>query len=249
VPVPLLAAAHAPDGVRAVFSTRAGGVSAPPYAALNLGTHVGDDPARVAENRRRLAAAVGLSADRVAYMDQVHGSDVAVVDGPSPGAPPRVDALVTRTPGLALAVLVADCVPVLLADGPARVVAAVHAGRAGVALGVVPAALAAMRDLGARPERTVGWLGPAVGGCCYEVPETLQREVARAAPGTLATGGRTRAGAPSLDLRAGLDAVLREAGVSRVDRVGGCTVDEAASFSHRREGVTGRMAGVVWLVR
>src|SRR5690349_18011779 len=122
-----------PPGVRGVFTTRAGGAGLPPYAELNLGTHVGDDARTVRDNRVRLAAAVGLAPERLVFMDQVHGSTVALVDGPLE-VPPVADSLVTRTAGLALVVMVADCVPVLLADPQAAVVAAVHAGRRGVEL-------------------------------------------------------------------------------------------------------------------
>ena len=143
----------APSAVRPrrVVTDRRGGRSRPPYDAFNLGGHVGDDPGDVAANRERLARELGVGGDRLVWMDQVHGTGVAVVDGPVEGPLPGTDALVTRTPGLVLCVLVADCVPVLLADPVAGVVAAVHAGREGVRRGVVPATLAAMARLGSRP--------------------------------------------------------------------------------------------------
>jgi YfiH family protein len=235
-----------PAGVRGVFTTRAGGASLPPYAELNLGSHVGDDARAVGANRAAVARAVGLAPDRLVFMDQVHGNQVALVSGPV-ATPPIADALVTRTPGLALVVMVADCVPVLMADAEAGVVAAAHAGRKGVELGVVAAALRAMQDCGARPERLTVWLGPSIGRCCYEVPEQMQREVAAVAPGTVATGGRTRAGTASLDLRAGLAAQLADLGVGDVGLSGGCTNDDTDFFSYRRDQVTGRFAGLVWL--
>lgn len=235
-----------PPGVRGVFTTRAGGASMPPYAELNLGDHVGDDPRTVQANRAAVAASVGLAPERLVFMAQVHGRDVALVDGPLPEAP-VADALVTCTPGLALVVMVADCVPVLLADAAAGVVAAAHAGRKGVELGVVGAAVAVMQDCGARPERIRVRLGPSIGGCCYEVPEQMQREVAAVAPGAVAGGGRTRAGTPSLDLRAALAAELAALGVSDVGLTGGCTNDDTEFFSYRRDQVTGRFAGLVWL--
>jgi YfiH family protein len=243
--LPLLMPAW-PAGVRGVFTTRAGGTSLPPYAELNLGGHVGDDPRAVAANRAAVARAVGLPPDRLVFMDQVHGTQVALVAGPA-GVPPVADALVTRTPGLALVVLVADCVPVLMADAEAGVVAVAHAGRKGVQLGVVGAALRAMQDCGARPERTIVRLGPSIGGCCFEVPEQLALEVAAVAPGALATGGRTRAGTPSLDLRSGLSGQLADLGVDEVGLTGGCTNDDTDFFSYRRDHVTGRFAGLVWL--
>jgi YfiH family protein len=232
--------------VRGVFTTRAGGTSLPPYAELNLGSHVGDDARAVAANRAAVARAVGLDAARLVFMEQVHGNAVALVSGPV-ATPPVADALVTRTPGLALVVLVADCVPVLMADAEAGVVAAAHAGRKGVELGVVGAALGAMQDCGASPQRISVRLGPSIGPCCYEVPESMQREVAAVAPGTVATGGRTRAGTASLDLRAGLAAQLADLGVTDVGVAGGCTNDDTDFFSYRRDHVTGRFAGLVWL--
>jgi YfiH family protein len=133
---------------------------------------------------------------------------------------------------------------VLLADATAGVVAAVHAGREGVRRGVVPAALAQMARLGARPADVTALLGPAVCGACYEVPAAMQAEVARVAP---AAAARSRRGTAALDLRAGLADVLRGAGVGQVVHDPRCTVEDPVLFSHRRDGVTGRQAGVVWL--
>jgi len=229
---------------RRVVTDRRGGRSRAPYDSFNLGDHVGDDAGDVAANRARLAAELRVPAGHLVWMRQVHGTGVAVVDGPRPEPVPDTDALVTATPGVVLCVLVADCVPVLLADAEAGVVAAVHAGREGVRAGVVPAALAAMRDLGARPASTTALLGPAVCGADYEVPAAMQAEVARVAP---AAAVRTRRGTPGLDLRAGLDELLRGAGVGQVVHDPRCTVEDRLLFSHRRDGVTGRQAGVVWL--
>jgi len=236
----------APPAVRPrrVVTDRRGGASAAPYDTFNLGAHVGDDPAAVAANRARVARELRVPEDRLVWMTQVHGTGVAVVDGPQQGPVPDVDALVTATPGLVLCVLVADCVPVLLADPVAGVVAAVHAGREGVRQGVVPAALAAMTRLGARPGDVTALLGPAVCGACYEVPAAMQAELARVVPGAAV---RTRKGTPGLDLRAGLDARLRAAGVPEVVHDPRCTVEDPRLFSHRRDGVTGRQAGLVWL--
>jgi YfiH family protein len=229
---------------RRVVTDRRGGRSAPPYDSFNLGDHVGDDPADVAANRGRVARELGVPEDRLVWMNQVHGTGVAVVDAPQAGALPETDALVTTTPGLVLCVVAADCVPVLLADPVAGVVAAVHAGREGVRQGVVPATLAAMGRLGARPANVTALLGPAVCGACYEVPAAMRAEVARVAP---AAAVRTRRGTPGLDLRAGLDQVLRGAGVGEVVHDPRCTVEDRRLFSHRRDGVTGRQAGLVWL--
>jgi YfiH family protein len=229
---------------RRVVTDRRGGRSRPPYDSFNLGAHVGDDPADVAANRARLARELGVPEQGLVWMEQVHGNGVAVVDGPRADAVPATDALVTATPGLVLCVLVADCVPVLLADPVAGVVAAVHAGREGVRLGVVTAALAAMAQLGSRHADVSALLGPAVCGADYEVPAGLQAQVTRVAPDAAA---RSRRGTPSLDLRAGLDGVLRAAGVAEVVHDPRCTVEDRRLFSHRRDGVTGRQAGMVWL--
>jgi len=236
----------APPAVRPrrVVTDRRGGRSSAPYDSFNLGDHVGDSPDDVAANRARLAAELGVAPGRLVWMNQVHGSGVAVVDEPPDAPVPDTDALVTNTPGLVLAVLVADCVPVLLADAEAGVVAAVHAGREGVRLGVVREALVAMAGLGARPEATTALLGPAVCGGCYEVPAAMRAEVAKVAP---AAAARSRRGTPALDLLAGLAEVLRGAGVGQVVHDPRCTVEDRLLFSHRRDGVTGRQAGVVWL--
>jgi YfiH family protein len=206
--------------------------------------HVGDDPDDVAANRARLAAELAVPAERLVWMTQVHGTGVAIVEDADENPVADVDALVTATPGLVLCVLVADCVPVLLADPVAGVVAAVHAGREGVRRGVVPAALAAMTRLGARPGDVEALLGPAVCGLDYEVPAAMQAEVAQVAA---AAAVRTRQGTPGLDLRAGIAEVLKAAGVRQVVHDPRCTVEDRRLFSHRRDGVTGRQAGVVWL--
>ncbi|WP_409332728.1 peptidoglycan editing factor PgeF [Trujillonella humicola] len=229
---------------RRVVTDRRGGRSAPPHDSFNLGTHVGDDPADVAANRDRLARELGVGADRLVWMDQVHGTGVAVVDAPVEGPLPGTDAVVTATPGLVLCVLVADCVPILLADSDRGIVAAVHAGREGLRKGVVPAALSAMASVGARARHVSALLGPAVCGACYEVPAAMQADVARVAP---AAATRTRRGTPGLDLRAGAEEVLRRAGIPEVVHDPRCTVEDRHLFSHRRDGVTGRQAGVVWL--
>ncbi len=229
---------------RRVFTDRRGGRSAFPYESFNLGGHVGDDPASVTANRQRLAREIGVPEERLVWMTQVHGTGVAIVEDAGENPVADVDALVTATPGLVLCVLVADCVPVLLADPVAGVVAAVHAGREGVRRGVVPAALAAMTRLGARPRDVEALLGPAVCGADYEVPAAMQTEVAEVAP---ASAVRTRRGTAGLDLRAGLAEVLRGAGVGQVVHDPRCTVEDRQLFSHRRDGVTGRQAGLVWL--
>jgi len=231
--------------VESRWTSRAGGVSVGPYAGLNLGSHVGDDPAAVAANRAELAERCELPLDRLVFMDQVHGREVALVDGPVVGGVGAVDALVTATPALGLVVVVADCVPVLLHDASAGVVGVAHAGRPGLAAGVVPAVVQAMVHLGATPRDIDVSLGPSVCGACYEVPQAMQDEVSALVP---AARCRTRRGTPGIDLRAGARAQLAAAGVRRVDgRQDRCTVEDLSFFSHRREGVTGRQAGVIWM--
>jgi len=230
--------------IRRVITTRAGGVSAPPFDTFNLGDHVGDDPAAVAANRARLAAAVGLGANRVVWMNQVHGDRVEVVDEPRDGAVDGTDALVTATPRLALAVVTADCVPVLMADARAGVVAAVHAGRVGAQRGVVARALEVMLTLGAHADDVSVLLGPAVSGSNYEVPAAMADEVEAALPGSRTT---TPAGTPGLDLRAGIACQLSDLGVTAIDIDPRCTVDDPSLFSHRRGAPTGRMASLVWM--
>lgn len=227
-----------------LVTTREGGSSAAPFAFFNLGAHVGDDPAAVARNRAALAAALGLPPDRVVWMDQVHGCVVRTVDGPQVAAVPGTDALVTAADGLALAVLTADCVPVLLSDPRAGVLGAAHAGRLGAAGGVAAATLAAMVRAGARAEAVSAYLGPAACGLCYEVPAAMREEVQAALPGSAST---TRAGTPALDLRAGLARQLRGLGVAQVVVDPRCTIEDEGLFSHRRGAPTGRFASVVWM--
>ena len=230
--------------IRRVTTTRAGGVSAPPFDTFNLGDHVGDDPAAVAANRARLAAALGLGPDRVVWMNQVHGDRVEVVDGPRSSPIENTDALLTSTPRLALAVVSADCVPVLLADARAGVVAAVHAGRVGARDGVVARAVEAMVAKGAHEADISVLLGPAVSGGNYEVPGAMADEVEAALPGSRTT---TSTGTAGLDLRAGIACQLKALGVVAIDVDPRCTVDDVSLFSHRRDAPTGRLASVVWI--
>ena len=229
---------------RLAVTDRRGGTSTPPYDELNLGDHVGDDPVRVAGNRNRVAGGVGVPPEHLVFMRQVHGVDVAVVDGPRPTdwPPPEADAMVTAERGLALAVLVADCTPVLLAS--ATVVGVAHAGRRGMAGGVVAATVAAMRTLGADPATTSALVGPAICGRCYEVPASMQADVAAIEPASLST---TRSGTPGLDIRAGVVAQLRAAGVTSIEVDPTCTAETDRLYSHRAEGVTGRFAGIAVL--
>ncbi|MEV7003243.1 peptidoglycan editing factor PgeF [Streptomyces sp. NPDC093982] len=233
------------SGAHFAFTDRWGGVSAAPYEELNLGGAVGDDTDAVLTNRDLAAKSLGLDPGRVVWMNQVHGTDVAVADGPWRDRPlPDVDAVVTAQRGLALAVLTADCVPVLLADPVAGIVAAAHAGRPGMIAGVVPAALRAMTDLGAEPSRIVARTGPAVCGRCYEVPEAMRAEVAAGEPTAYA---ETSWGTPAVDVAAGVHAQLARLGVRDREQSPVCTLESEDHFSYRRDRTTGRLAGYVWL--
>ncbi|MET9963455.1 peptidoglycan editing factor PgeF [Streptomyces sp. NPDC006326] len=237
---------HIESGAHFAFTDRWGGVSAVPYEELNLGGAVGDDPAAVRANRAIAAKALGIDPDQVVWMNQVHGKDVAVVSGPwgSEAAIPSVDAVVTARRGLALAVLTADCTPVLLADPVAGVAAAAHAGRPGLVAGVVPAAVEAMVSLGAEPGRITARTGPAVCGRCYEVPAQMRDAVAEVVP---AARAETSWGTPAVDVVAGVHAQLAEAGVVNRHRSAVCTLESRDHYSYRRDRVTGRLAGYVWL--
>lgn len=231
----------APAGVRAIVTTRGGGVSAAPYASLNLAMHVGDDPARVTANRRGVYEALDLPAEP-AWLEQVHGTDV--VSLPCADSPTG-DAAVASAPGLVCAVLVADCLPIFLATRAGDRVAIAHAGWRGLAAGVVESAIAGM---GSDPGNLVAWLGPSIGPAAFEVgPEVRTNFVSRDAgaardfrPGR---DGRYFADLPSLARRR-----LAGAGVRSIQASGLCTHADAARFySYRRDGVTGRMAALCWI--
>ncbi len=239
-PAPELDLRRLGGGVVSAFTSRHGGVSDPPYDSYNLASHVGDDPAGISENRRRLAEATGA---RLVWAEQVHGAGIAVAEGAAETYP-GVDALVTTQRGVALCIQVADCLPVLLADPGAGVVGAAHAGRKGLLAGVLYNTLLAMSVHGADPGRMTALVGPAIGACCYELPAEMVDELAADLP---AARGTTRAGTPSMDLRAGATALLTDAGIGTVTHVGGCTAEDPSLFSFRRDGVTGRQAGLIWL--
>ena len=232
----------APARVRAWVSERGGGASSGSYAALNLATHVGDSPERVAENRARLRAGVPLPSEPV-WLEQVHGSTVLDLDrdrvAPADGA-------VTSRAGVVCAVLTADCLPVIFAARDGSRVGVAHAGWRGLLNGVLPAAV---RALGTRPADIVAWLGPAIGAASYEVGADvrdayLARDAKASAAFTANPRGRWQA-----DLYALARASLAGAGVVGVHGGGFCTFAEADRFfSHRREAPCGRFATLVWLV-
>jgi YfiH family protein len=220
----------------------------------------------VARNRALLMAECASGHEPVRWMLQVHGTAVAEANAaPTPATPgagsapepaaagapgsavadvPGTDALLTRVAGLPLGVLVADCAPVLIADGQAGVAGVAHAGRAGLARGVVPALIAAMTQAGADPARLRAVVGPMICGSCYEVPAALREEVAAAVPGTASV---TRWSTPGIDIRAGLQSQLKAAGVSQVSHDTRCTAERRELYSYRRDTTTGRFAGLIWL--
>jgi polyphenol oxidase len=233
-------------GARYLITDRNGGVSAAPYASMNLGQGVGDDPGAVAANRKLIVAACGPEVSAIAWMQQVHSTKVRYADADWPPEPAEAcDGVFTDVPGLALGVLVADCVPVLLAEPQARLVGAAHAGRQGMQAGVVSALVAAMTSAGGRPERMHALIGPAICGECYEVPDDMRAAVSATVPAAYCL---TRAGTPGLDIRAGVAAQLAAAGVGSFRGDGRCTRESPGLFSYRRDGLTGRFAGLVWLV-
>lgn len=215
----------------------------PPYAELNLGGAVGDDPAAVRVNRAMLAEQVGIPGDRFVWMRQVHSATVKVVGGPDDEPPGECDGIVTAAPGIVLGVLAADCVPILAADARAGVIGAAHAGRRGAAAGIGVRLISAMADLGASVHDVTVKLGPAICGRCYEVPAPMQDEVERTLSGSAV---QTDRGTPGLDLREGLRRQLGALGVARVEVDTRCTHTDPELFSHRRGAPTGRQAGLIW---
>ncbi len=259
----------APAWVRAVSTLRSGGSSRAPYASLNLGAHVGDDPAAVAENRRALQLAVGLP-QTPEWLTQVHGTQIRDLDvgvdareGADPVAVGPADGAVARSQGTVCAILTADCLPVIFTSEAGDRVGAAHAGWRGLAFGVLEATVAA---LGCTPGTLLAWLGPAIGPCEFEVGAEVRDAFLRApgagaaddaafVPSTRAVnarGGDARGmGVPSrylADLYALARCRLARLGVRRVYGGGECTFTAADRyFSHRRDGLTGRQATLIWL--
>ena len=226
-------------GARGVFTTRRGGLSEGPYATLNLGRLTDDSPAAVERNRELLSAAIGLP---LAGIRQVHGSAVKRLEQlPGPDeAPEEVDGQATAVAGLAPVVLVADCLPVLVAGGGAAAV--LHAGWRGLAAGILEEGVRAVRELGEEEAEREAAIGPGARACCYEVGEEVHRQFA-------AYGPLARRGA-NLDLAAIARHRLKACGVASVHDLEACTIcgDASLWFSHRRDrGVTGRQAAAVWL--
>jgi polyphenol oxidase len=232
----------APAQVRALSTFRGGGASSVPYASLNLGCHVGDAAAAVAENRQSLAAAAGLPSEPV-WLAQVHGVKVADLDALGPVEP--ADAAFTRQRGRVCAILTADCLPVLLAADSGNLVAAAHAGWRGLAGGVIEATV---RALGMAPGRLMAWLGPAIGPRHFEVGPEVREALLQADSAAQDAFLPNSRGRFMADLAALARRRLASLGVDRIYGGGHCTfADGERYFSHRRDGVTGRQATLIWL--
>ena len=214
------------------FTKRTGGASHGAFASLNLGTHVGDSLDDVLKNREMLSAIVGPTQ----YMNQVHGDRIALIEEVTDEIP-TADSLVTGIPGISLAVMVADCIPLLLKSRES--VAAVHVGRRGLTNGITRKTLSLMRDMGASQITAI--IGPAICGSCYEVSEDIYNEVVSSHP---AAQSKTRHGSFALDLPSALRSVLIDEGIAIIDEFE-CTVESSDLFSYRRDGVTGRQAGII----
>lgn len=233
----------APANVRALVTTREGGVGSGPYVSLNLGLHVGDD-ARVVERNRGIVKA--LLPGEPCWLEQVHGTEVADADAPRTGVPVRADASVAHRPGRVCAVMTADCLPVLLCDAAGTVVAAAHAGWRGLAAGVLEATVGRM---GCAPASVVAWLGPAIGPEHFEVGDEVRSRFLAidGAAGAAFVPGRSH-GKWMADLYALARLRLAAVGVTLVGGGTMCTHgDDTRFFSYRRDGTTGRFASLVWL--
>ena len=217
------------------FSDRTGGLSTGAFLSRNVATHVGDDHATVLANRARLESDLALP---IQFMDQVHGKAVATIERQII-SPPTADALLTQSAGIGLAVMVADCIPLLLASTQA--VAAVHVGRKGLMNRVALEAIQEMRSHGASDITAV--VGPSICGNCYEVSQDVHDDVVKSFP---LAASKTREGGFALDLSRALIDQLQHLGVKVIDE-GRCTVEDKNLYSYRRDGVTGRQVGVVWL--
>ena len=232
----------APARVRTLVTTRDGGVSLAPYASLNLGQHVGDDPAAVAENRARLRAC--LPAEPF-WLNQVHGIGVQEACADAPDVPPDADAGFTRQPGVVCAVMTADCLPVLLTDRSGSVVAAAHAGWRGLCNGIIEATIARM----AVPANDIlAWLGPAIGPDASEAGPEVRAAFMAHDPTAASAFAAIPDGKYLADIYLLARQRLNACGVTDVHGGDACTVTERERyFSYRRDGRTGRMASLIWL--
>jgi YfiH family protein len=241
----------APVGVRAVCTTRQGGVSLPPYTSMNLGDHVGDDPAAVAENRARLQRALGL---RAVFLQQVHGTGVALIDGTTPDGT-LADACVSGLRGVACTVMVADCLPVLFTTRSGALVGAAHAGWRGLAAGVLEATLQrlwqALPGDAANAAQTLAWLGPCIGPQAFEVGAEVRDAFVRQQPRSADCFVQQGRGKFLANLAGLARQRLQALGVVQIygndASPAWCTVNNPSSFfSHRRDRVSGRFAACIW---
>lgn len=242
----------APGGVHAWCSERDGGVSAPPYDTLNLGDHVGDDPAKVAENRRRFAAQLQA---RPVFLRQVHGRGVVRLSPDTPDGT-EADACWTTRRGVACTMMVADCLPVLLADPAGRVVGAAHCGWRGLAgeggQGVLEALWSAMRGEAGDADRMLAWLGPCIGPEAFEVGPEVRSAFVQSDPDAASAFREHGEGKFLADLPALARRRLAALGITQVHGNDGSpawstVADPSRFFSHRRDRVSGRFAAAVWL--
>ncbi|HVN98779.1 MAG TPA: peptidoglycan editing factor PgeF [Steroidobacteraceae bacterium] len=240
----LAASWRAPGAVRAGCTLRTGGSSAAPYASLNLGDHVGDDPAAVERNRSQLRAVLRLPSEPL-WLQQVHGTGVLEADAPgAAGRAVQADAAVTRQAGRVLAILVADCMPVLFASADGTVLAAAHAGWRGLCGGVLESTVHAMR---VEPRGLHAWLGPAIGVRHFEVGEEVRAAFVAHDAGAAAAFAANARGRWQCDLGALARQRLAALGVTQVTAADVCTYSDAARcYSYRRDGRTGRMAALLW---
>ncbi len=235
----------APERVRAVATTRAGGVSVGAFASLNLAEHVGDDPACVRENRARLRRDLALPAEPL-WLRQVHGATVADASRDEGGV--AADAMIAGAPGQVCALLTADCLPVLFCDDRASHVAAAHAGWRGLAAGVLEATVAALLRRGVPPERLLVWIGPAISAAAYEVGAEVREQFLCGDPRAADAFSANPRGRWQLDLVGLARSRLAAAGIGRVFGGELCTyADPDRFFSHRRDGPCGRQATLIWL--
>lgn len=232
----------APPRVRALSTCRSGGCSRPPYDAFNLATHVGDDPAAVAANRRRLQQLAELPA-RPCWLEQVHGTSLVDAAGATEGV--TADGAFARVPGIVCAVLTADCLPLLLCERHGHSVAALHCGWRGLAAGIIEQALATLTAAG---DEFLAWLGPAIGPAAFEVGEDVRQAFVDHDPAAATAFVPGSEGRWCADLYGLARQRLAACGVHQVYGGDRCTwKEEAAFFSYRRDGITGRMATLIWI--
>ena len=242
------------DGIRHGFFTRQGGVSRGIYSSLNCGLGSGDDAENVRQNRGLVAETLGVLPDRLLTLYQIHSAMALIVDKPWSGDAAEADALVTRTPGLAIGALTADCAPILLCDHDARVIAAAHAGWRGALAGIAEATVATMEELGAKRERVVAVIGPSISQWAYEVgADYVERFLAEEPASEAFFMTDESSGEPHFDLSGYVGERLTRAGVGSVSDLGLCTYcDETRLFSYRRsqhhgEGDYGRQISAIVL--